>query len=89
MNQIFNNMEEKLKALQEFKKLGIEDDQALDIVFESVEENEDAQLMQQVFKLAFLYGQLHEQNKKDENYKHTDLQTQAECVKICTSIMKK
>ena len=46
------------------------------------------QLMQQTFKVAFLYGQLHEQNKKDENYKHTDLQTQAECVKICTSIMK-
>ena len=88
MNQIFNNMEEKLKALQEFKKLGIEDDQALDIVFESVQENEYAQLIQQVFKVAFLYGQFHEQHKKDENYTQTDIQAQTECVKICTEIMK-
>lgn len=88
MNHIFNNMEEKLKAIQELKEIGIEGQQAIDIVFESVKENEHVQLMQQVFKVAFLYGQLHQYNKRNKNYHFTDAQAQEECVKTCTEIIK-
>ena len=87
MSHIFKNMEEKLKAIQELKEIGIEGQQAIDIVFETVKENEHIQLMQQVFKVAFLYGQLHERNKQDENYNLTDAQAQAECIKSCTEII--
>lgn len=88
MNHIFKNMEEKLKAIQELKEIGIEGQQAVDIVFESVKENEHIQLMQQVFKVAFLYGQLHERNKQSKNYPFTDAQAQKECIKTCTEIIK-
>ena len=88
MNHIFNNMEEKLKAIQELKEIGIEGQQAVDIVFESVKENEHIQLMQQVFKVAFLYGQLHERNKQSEHYHFSDVQAREECIKTCTEIIK-
>jgi hypothetical protein len=66
MENHFKKLAHKLKAVQELKLLGIDNDQAIDIVFESIQENEHIQFMQEVFKIAYLYGQMHEHNKKSE-----------------------
>lgn len=87
MNNIFGNMAEKLKAVKNLKDLGIDNDQALDIVFESVQENDRIQFFQEVFKVAFSFGQLHQYCKQDENYKTTDPEAMAECVKECTNLI--
>jgi hypothetical protein len=87
MSNIFGSMEEKLKALKDLKELGIDSDQALDIVFESVQENDRIQFFQEVFKVAFSFGQLHQYCKQDENYKATDMEAIRECVKECTKLI--
>jgi len=46
MSNIFGSMTEKLKALKDLQELGIDNDQALDIVFESVQENDRIQFLQ-------------------------------------------
>ena len=88
MNYIFKNMQEKLNAIKELKELGIDGQQAVDIVFESIQENQRAQIFEEVMKLAFMYGQLHENNKIDTNYHKSDLQARNECIKICMEIIK-
>jgi hypothetical protein len=87
MSNIFGSMEEKLKALKDLKELGIDSEQALDIVFESVQENDRIQFFQEVFKVAFSFGQLHQYCKQDENYKATDMEAIRECVKECTKLI--
>jgi hypothetical protein len=87
MSNIFGSMEEKLKALKDLKELGIDSEQALDIVFESVQENDRIQFFQEVFKVAFSFGQLHQYCKQDENYKATDIEAIRECVKECTKLI--
>jgi hypothetical protein len=87
MSNIFGSMEEKLKALKDLKELGIDSDQALDIVFESVQENDRIQFLQEVFKVAFHFGQLHQFSKQDANYKTTDMEAIRECVKECTKLI--
>lgn len=88
MNHVFKTMQEKLNAIRDLKELGINGEQAVDIVFESILENEKAQLMEQIFKLAFLYGQYHEHNKKDANYIKSDLDAKNECIKLCMELIK-
>jgi fructose/tagatose bisphosphate aldolase len=87
MSKIFGNMADKLKAVQELRNLGIDNEQALDIVFESVQENDRMQFFQEVFKVAFSFGQLHQYCKQDENYKTTDMEAIRECVKECTKLI--
>ena len=87
MNNIFGSMADKLKAVKELKELGIDSEQALDIVFESVQENDRIQFFQEVFKVAFSFGQLHQYCKQDENYKATDMEAIRECVKECTKLI--
>ena len=89
MENFFGSMSDKLKAVRELSKIGIDHDQALDIVFESIHENERMQFYQEVFKVAFMYGQLHERNKNSSSsYQETDAQALAECIKECTNIIK-
>jgi hypothetical protein len=88
MNNIFGNMSDKLKAVKNLTAAGIEHNQALDIVFESIEENEYLQFMQEVFKVAFMYGQLHEQNKKLADYQTSDKSALMECIQECTKLIK-
>lgn len=88
MENYFGKLADKLKAVKELKSLGIENDQALDIVFESVEQNEHVQYMQEIFKVAFMYGQLHEHSKKSEDYTMTDEQARNECISYCTKFIR-
>ena len=88
MENFFGNMSNKLKAVRELSKIGIDHEQALDIVFESIHENERMQFYQEVFKVAFMYGQLHEIYKNSSSYQETDAQALAECIKECTNIIK-
>ena len=88
MENFFGSMSDKLKAVRELSKIGIDHDQALDIVFESIHENERMQFYQEVFKVAFMYGQLHERNKNSTDCKETDAQALLECIKECTNIIK-
>jgi len=87
MENHFGKLADKLKAVKELKSLGIENEQALDIVFESVEQNEHIQFMQEIFKVAFMYGQLHEHSKKSEDYLMTDAQARNECITYCTKFI--
>jgi hypothetical protein len=87
MSNIFGSMADKLKAVQDLKELGIDNDQALDIVFESVQENDRIQFFQEVFKVAFSFGQLHQFCKENKNYKTTYTEAIAECVKECTNLI--
>jgi hypothetical protein len=88
MEHIFGNMKDKLKAVTELKSIGIDNDQALDIVFESIQENENVQFMQHVFKIAFMYGQVHESSKNSQKYTTTDAEAISICVNECTKIIK-
>lgn len=88
MENHFGKLPDKLKAVQELKLLGIDNDQAIDIVFESIQENEHIQFMQEVFKIAYMYGQMHEHNKKSENYLTDDKTALSECIKECTRLIK-
>jgi len=88
MKDIFVNMSDKLKAVKNLTAAGIEHDQAIDIVFESIEENEYLQFMQEVFKVAFMYAQLHEQNKKLADYQKSDKSALMECIQECTKLIK-
>jgi hypothetical protein len=88
MENFFGSMSDKLKALKNLSSIGIDHEQALDIVFESIHENERMQFYQEVFKVAFMYGQLHERNKNSSSYQETDAQALAECIKECTNIIK-
>ena len=88
MENHFGKLPDKLKAVRELRLLGIENDQALDIVFESVQENEHIQFMQEVFKVAFMYGQIHEQSKGSANYLTDDRSAVSECIKECTKLIK-
>jgi hypothetical protein len=81
-------MSDKLKAVKNLTAAGIEHDQAIDIVFESIEENEYLQFMQEVFKVAFMYAQLHEQNKKLADYQKSDKSALMECIQECTKLIK-
>lgn len=80
-------MADKIKAVQDLKELGIDNDQALDIVFESVQENDRIQFFQEVFKVAFSFGQLHQYCKQDENYKATDMEAMREAITECTKLI--
>ena len=88
MKDIFGNMSEKLKAVKNLTAAGIEHDQAIDIVFESIEENEYLQFMQEVFKVAFMYGQMHEHNKGSADYQTSDKSALMECIQECTKLIK-
>lgn len=88
MEHIFGNMKEKLKAVTELKSLGIDNDQALDIVFESIQENESIQFFQHIFKIAFMYGQVHENSKNSKEYAITDAEAISVCINECTKILK-
>jgi hypothetical protein len=88
MENHFGNLSDKLKAVKELQTLGIENDQALDIVFESIQENERIQFMQEVFKIAFMYAQIHEHNKKLANYLTNDKDALSECIRECTNLIK-
>jgi hypothetical protein len=87
MSNIFGNLANKLKAVKELRELGIDNDQALDIVFETVQENDRMQFFQEVFKVAFNFGQLHQYAKQDENYKTTDMEAMREAVTECTKLI--
>ena len=88
MENFFGSMSDKLKAVRELSKIGIDHEQALDIVFESIHENERLQFFQEVFKVAFMSGQLHERNKNSSSYQETDAQALLECIKECTNLIK-
>ena len=88
MENHFGRLSDKLKAVRELKLLGIDNDQALDIVFESIQENEHIQFMQEVFKVAFMYGQMHEHNKGSADYLTEDKTALSECIKECTRLIK-
>jgi antitoxin component of RelBE/YafQ-DinJ toxin-antitoxin module len=88
MGNHFKKLADKLKAVQELKLLGINSDQAVDIVFESIAENEHIQFMQEVFKIAYLYGQMHEHNKKSADYQTSDKSALMECIQECTRLIK-
>ena len=88
MENHFGSLSDKLKAVKELQTLGIENDQALDIVFESIQDNERMQFMQEVFKVAFMYGQLHEHNKKLAGYLTDDKDALSECIRECTNLIK-
>jgi hypothetical protein len=87
MNNIFGSLSDKLRAVKELKDSGINIDQALDIVFETVQENDRVQFLQEVFKVAFNFGQLHQYAKQDENYKTTDMEAMREAVTECTKLI--
>lgn len=88
MENHFGSLSDKIKAVKELQKLGIENDQALDIVFESIQENERMQFIQEVFKIAFMYGQIHQHNKKLASYLTTDKDALSECIRECTNLIK-
>ena len=88
MENFFGSMSDKLKAVKNLSSIGIDHEQALDIVFESIHENERMQFYQEVFKVAFMYGQLHERSKNSKDCKESDAQALAECIKECTNIIK-
>jgi hypothetical protein len=88
MKNFFGNMSDKLKAVKNLTSIGIEHTQALDIVFESIEENDHLQFMQEVFKVAFMYGQMHEQSKKSADYQTSDKSALMECIQECTKLIK-
>ena len=88
MENHFGKLPDKLKAVRELRLLGIENEQALDIVFESIQENEHIQFMQEVFKVAFMYGQMHEHNKRSVDYLTDDRSALSECIKECTKLIK-
>ena len=88
MKDIFGNMSDKLKAVKNLTSVGIEHYQAFDIVFESIEENDHLQFMQEVFKVAFMYGQMHEHNKGSADYLTEDKTALSECIKECTRLIK-
>lgn len=88
MENHFGKLPDKLKAVRELRLLGIENEQAMDIVFESIQENEHIQFMQEVFKIAFMYGQMHEHNKRSADYLTSDRTALSECIKECTILIK-
>lgn len=88
MENHFGKLPDKLKAVRELRLLGIENEQALDIVFESIQENEHIQFMQEIFKVAFMYGQMHEHNKRSADYLTDDRSALSECIKECTKLIK-